>query len=463
MRTLGLAVIGVSSLLVLGCGNGSQNEGGVVDMAGADLTGASDLSVGDLTPVDLAIQDGINNVMYATVAEHVAEAICDRMIACGKLATANRPACVEQFKAPAGYDVDGEFAKGHIGFNEMQCRIAAGNSRCDGEDAYSVFTQACSLGLFEPKQPNATPCLADQECLQGYCQHIKTDAGVQPTGCSGTCTAFKPTDGVCTDDNQCNVLIAFCNITAGTTGACKPLPVSTACSLSVPCAVGYVCKDSYFDQAGSDGTGNGVGTCNLPTAGAASGQPCEPQQGIYTNVPPCAVATDYCAVLPGTGANAGKVAGFKAATVCKAKGAAGAACDPTTAPITDNACVDGYSCTSVDPANSTDTTTKCRARAAVDQFCVNTNDCQSQLFCDASVTPHKCKAKVADGQLCNTATNVPPCVSANCHANPDAGTVGGPGTCLPQLGFGAACTAATAQVCQGGTSCVANTCTNICQ
>jgi hypothetical protein len=457
MRNVAVLAIGGLAVLAVGCGNGSQDDGGTGNDAGqpADLSTTSNDDLADAS-VDLAMPDLLPVfVSWDQLAIAFATEFCNKEIACGRLGSGQLQSCITAHRPASVYDVDSETMKKHVQLNMTDCTDKVHTSRCDGEDTYPVLAVACGANLFFPAQVISTQCLANQECKAGYCAHVVTDGGTQGIGCPGVCTAFKSQGMPCSgDDNECNPAIAYCNVpdpvSAPNVGTCsKKAGTGEACSQVVPCAIGANCKGQYFDFFASDGTGTGVGICDTPTAGAAHNAPCDPQQGFYTQYPPCADPGDYCAINPGAGAAMGTLAGYAAGTTCQSKFATGAVCDPATA-ISDNQCADGTSCTAIDPASATDTAHKCRPRAGIGAFCVASSDCQDTLYCDTTVSPtHTCKAKAVANESCTST----PCLLGANHCIS--------GTCAPFLEFGSTCTTDQASACSTGAC--STSCVNICQ
>jgi hypothetical protein len=419
---------------VVGCHNhGLPNldkfpDGGAGDM-GADMS--IDMSVDDMSIGDIGIpDDALKIVTFTMFAADFANAYCTHLMTCGRLDAAQFDLCVESYNFPKGWDIDSEIMKNRLQINELQCLAAVQASRCDHSDD-SYWISRCQSFYNIPHQSNGAPCLGNEECMSGYCQHALTDAGTsqQNPGCPGMCAQPDPAGTPCIIPDKCGPN-AYCDTT--TTHQCQRLPaVDQTCDPGIGCQIGLLCP--RFAAAPR---------CQVPATQTSVGGACEPIQGAVTDMPSCS-ASMYCQLQYDSPTPPAKPNVIGA--TCQPKIAKNMACDPDPSrpnvgiySFTQNQCEDGTLCYSTNGASPT-----CQSYGGSNDAC-EPGTCKAGLYCDLpnAAPSGTCRPLIADGQGCAPATYS--CASTQAlsyqesciAANPDAGTNT---TCGAPKGFGKSC------------------------
>src|SRR6185312_8466067 len=437
------------SLLVAAVGCGGHG------LPSSDMAVSEDMSAAeDMAMFGLDIRQ---YVTFEQFAQDYAAAVCAHYQACGQLDAAQMSACVERNLRHSGWDQDIEVVKGRMEINEAQCLNAINGARCDNSDNVAWGSKCLQL-LYIPHVAKGGACLADQECIDGSCQHAGSDGGMieQVAGCPGTCADPKPSGAPCrlvTDcapDSACEPQASgpsICVKLAALNDACENPFSPVADFTKQPCQFGLMCP-TYPAAAPA--------TCVIPTTQTAADGACDPFQGGVSPAPACGTglycqvqytagaactgAPGDCATVPGafcdtTAGMCQNPTGGK----CKAKLASGAACDPHNEGLftfVDNQCADGTMCYLA----GTQASATCQAFGAANADCVKfsgtTSTCKVGLNCDAT---NKCVPWLADGQVCTQGSDCAALVpgQAVCIAdNADAGTAL---TCNTGKSFGASC------------------------
>jgi hypothetical protein len=440
-------LLSLLSVAAVGCGDHGLPPG--YDMAVPD-----DLS-GAVT--DMGIPDDAKKVVtFSTFAQDYAQTLCAHYLACGQLDAAQMNACLERNLRHTGWDQDVEIMKGRVEINELQCLDALKNARCDSSDSGSWQTR-CIQFLYTGHQANGSACLANDECVSGYCQHAGSDAGMpaQVTGCPGTCAPAQGLGAPCRISSDCATGSECDRFTTHTCVAQAALNESCTNALGVgsgpSCLFGPICPTFPTTMPPK---------CVLPTMQTTLHGDCDPFQGAESTVPACATGM-YCRFKYTAGAACTGAPGDCAATLgaycdttagtcqnpsggsCETKIASGADCDPNNDSFlssVDSQCADGTFCYQL-PA---DANPKCHAFGSSGAGCVKIggalDTCKIGLYCNAAVNG-TCVPWFTDGATCDTSfhcpSGEPPVVSVCIADNADAGTNL---TCQAEKNVGATCT-----------------------
>lgn len=401
---------------------------------------------------DMGIADDIRvDVSFTKFAQDFAQTLCAHQLACGQLDAAQMAGCIERNTRHTGWDQDVEITKGRLEINEAQCLDALKNSRCDLMDS-GFWTTRCVQFLFTAHQAVGMSCVANEECISGFCQHAGSDAGMaeQVTGCPGTCATARPVGAPCRINGDC-ASGAYCD--RFTTHMCQALaPLNQPCSnvLGVgsgpPCQVGLVCPTF---------SGGTMPVCVLPAMQTALHGDCDPFQGAVAPTPECDAGM-YCRFKYTAGAacagpaNCTAFGSYCDTTVgncmnpsggsCEMKLAANAVCDTHNDSFlasVDSQCADGTSCYTL----GAETMPHCHALGSANGACIKTggltDTCKVGLYCNASGT---CVPWFSDGATCDVGGHCPsgeaPSVNTCIADNADAGTAT---TCQVEKNVGATC------------------------
>jgi len=413
-------VIGALCSVVSGC-DGCDDGGGTTPPGGHDMA----------VPIDMTAPppDGsVRLVSYSEFSAHYADALCKRYLACGLIDQASMDRCLERNTRKIGWDVDTEILKGRVEINEARCIDAVNSSRCDRADSVSVDV-ACATGFYIPHLAINDVCLGGVECINGYCAHEGSDAGVsfQPSGCPGVCTAFKATGAPCVSEIECGV-DSICDVppngSPGDPTVCiKLLTPGQDCDPAGATLLNCDQRNSYCPYFGTDHK------CVSSTTHAEN-EACDINQN-YGAVPACADGF-YC-----------KLAADGLSATCTKEIADGTN-ECQVGEIANPSCAAGKMCMNMtDPSSATGT---CQLLGRATEPCVaygpSFGTCQLGYYCEAAAVGQigACKPLIADGQPCGSNFQ---CASAHPNrdttcvvANADAGTQT---TCQPSKGFGDSC------------------------
>lgn len=420
MRTTSLAAL--LCVGVVGCHHHGLPPGD----AGVDM--AIDMAVEDQGISDMTSGDGSAKIVtYRMFAADYAQAYCAHLMTCGRVDAAQLALCVENYTFPKGWDIDSEILKNRLEINELQCLEALSSSRCDGSDNHAWQTR-CLRYFNIPHQGNGAACLGDEECMSGYCKHSLTDAGTaeQNPGCPGTCAQPDPVGAACISNKQCGPN-AHCDETSH---QCKAFPgLGEACDRAIGCQPGLLCP-LY----------GATPKCEAPTTQTKVGGPCDPLQGIFTDMPSCAAGM-YCQLQYDTSMPPQNIG-----ATCQPKFAKNDSCesaDPSKSYVgvygfTQNQCEDGTRCYSTNGSAPT-----CQPYGSANDAC-KPGTCKEGLYCDqpSGGSSGTCKPLIADGEACSPTSNA--CASYRAVsfqqtclvADPDAGTNT---TCGTPKWFGDSC------------------------
>jgi hypothetical protein len=405
---------------------------GVAGIGCGDSTSHPDLLAGDLAAVvDMAVPgDAMVLVSYTQFIQDRAQRLCAHEVVCGRLAgdVTSLQNCIRQQTVPKGWDIDTDINRGWLSVDELTCLNAIQTARCDNSDIGFVSAQCLAHLLLGHQQANDS-CHDDSECSNGYCAHLTGDAGTpQPTGCPGTCTAFKNGGDPCVRDEECNLQIAYCN------GTCTLFPtVGMACDPSIGCAPGLLCPSFAASPM-----------CQtVSTVSGGLNSPCDPDQASQTSTPPCQPNL-YCQVQYDVGHQ-------PTGGLCKAQLAVNTSCNlaDVTTPVLgvvlfeDNPCVQGSTCY-VSGTGDLSASTKCQALGGTNAPCAENGQCMDTLYCQkpGGSQVGTCQSLQQDNTPCTPGgPNV--CLSGSAFVgqrcvvpNADAG---GMGICEPLKGYGAPC------------------------
>jgi hypothetical protein len=341
---------------------------------------------GGVSGGNLATVDG-----YETAAAH---AICQTFTTCGEVSASAENGCEAGYHsilAGTGYSLQDAVAAGRVAYDgdAAQACLSYFSSLTCSFDALGLDSSKCRNIVIPKVQPGGM-CLADQECVGGFCARTTGS-----TGCPGTCTVYIASGADCSAHFTGCAPTQWCD-TANGNGVCTDLGAKGAACSYGSCQSGLLCLD--------DGTGNS--TCQpIPAMGqhcsyqCGAGlrcdlgtMTCQPQQkkgSACTDTTDCASGLG-CAMSAelssGTCqpfADLGKPCG--ALAPC----ASDATCDPLT-----NTCIGmggaGDDCSSASCGTfliCDATTMKCVASSPAGSACTSDDDCETS-YCDPST--HQC-------------------------------------------------------------------------
>jgi hypothetical protein len=423
------------ALGIVGCG------GHGVPTPPNDMAVGDDLASGADMELDMSISnDSGTYVTFTMFAQDFAKALCAHAVACGQLDAAQMSACLERNLLHTGWNQDVEILKGHMEINELQCLDALNKSRCDSSDSGQWETR-CNAFLYKAHQVLGASCLANAECVSGFCQHGGSDAGVteMPAGCPGVCATPKTDGEACRVDTDC----ATNSICDTTSHQCtKTAALNEDCSVNF-CAFGLMCPTFPAAQPP---------TCVTPTTQTALHGACDPFQGALTPAAACAGAM-YCqvkytanATVCANDGDCGAVYGAfcdlgsgkcqdPSGGTCETKLASAAVCDPHNEGVygfVDSQCADGTLCYQAGAQASP----TCQPLGSADADCKGDNTCKIGLYCNAG----KCTPWLTDGQACDVNTNAQYCPSQTLQAVCLADDGTSATICHATQSFGGACT-----------------------
>ena len=175
-----------------------------------------------------------------SLCAHAARIFCQKLAACGGLAEAQRPLCVDRHARECDDDLGFRLRRGILALDgeaQEECEEGLEAASCGavlsvlGDDDQEILelTDRCEEEELQPRSGFGDPCVLPGDCKQGSCPYAEA-------GCH-SCRPFAPLGAACAlGGDACDKAVAYCDRgEAG--GRCAPLkPTGARCLFAEECA-----------------------------------------------------------------------------------------------------------------------------------------------------------------------------------------------------------------------------------